>query len=103
LLIVSLFASYVTQIGYAPGGWDYKFDVKRFDEYRAQEIETAVLYFILESSCENFNDLYDSTGVKPLKIKQDDPGSVKTLISALQYGVYYRKLNMAPICQIEAV
>ncbi len=96
LFIVSFFASYLTQIGYAPGGWDYKFDVKHFDERRSQAIGYVISLFLSESACEDFNDLYDSTGVNPLKIKQNDPGSVKVLISALQEGIYYKNHKYGP-------
>jgi hypothetical protein len=96
LFIISLFASFFTQIGYAPRGWDYTFDVKHFDQRRSEEIERAVLFFIEHSACDDFNDLYDSTGVDPLKIKQNDPGSVKVLISALQDGIYYKNHKYGP-------
>ena len=96
LFIIALFASFLTQIGYVPGGWDYSFDVKNFDERRSFEIGAAISFFLSESACEDFNDLYDSTGVNPLKIKQNDPGSVKVLISALQDGIYYKNHKYGP-------
>jgi hypothetical protein len=63
---------FVSQTGFGPGFGDYIHYLKHFDEQRAREIQLAVLDFIADTSCENFNDLYDSSGVNPLKIKQNE-------------------------------
>lgn len=52
--------------------------------------------FIMDSDCKDLNDLYDSLNKNQIKIKQNDPDSVKLLIEALQDKIYYNNISYGP-------
>ena len=100
LCVISLFISFniliITQIGLGPGLGDMKYYKKHLDEINSKKISKAIVSFIIDSNCYDLNDLYDSFNENQIKIKQNDPASVKLLIEALQDEIYYKNESYGP-------
>lgn len=96
LLIVSSFILMVKHTGFGPGFGDMKYAMKHLDESNSEKISTAIMMFIADSGCKDFNDLYDSLNENHLNIKQREPDSVKLLIEALQDKIYYKSVSFGP-------
>lgn len=100
LCIISLLSSFfmfqITQTGFGPDFGDMKYTKKHLDEINSKKISMAIMNFIMDSDCKDLNDLYDSLNKNQIKIKQNDPDSVKLLIEALQDKIYYNNISYGP-------
>ncbi len=94
-IIVLLVSTFII-IFWGPGLGESIYVRQHLDEENSIIISRAISTFIANSYCSDFNDLYDSTNKNQLNIKQNDPESVKLLITALQDKIYYKNESFGP-------
>jgi len=96
ILIISSSILMIKQTGLGPGFGDMKYAKNHLDESNSEKISMAIMMFIADSDCNEFNDLYDSSNKNKLNIKQEDQDSVKVIIEALQDKIFYKNVSFGP-------